>query len=132
MSKEMKQAIANARYQITQIKWHIKSDVKSAVRDIERQLVALGLAPTLRVSDTGWMVIVTGSCATRALVLALFKTHGFEPSYDPKDDDKYYSTWLNRSGGDRFWFDFTNTACERVKVGTKMVEQDVYETRCTD
>lgn len=27
-------------------------------------------------------------------------------------------------------FQFSSTVCRRVKVGTKMVEQDVYETQC--
>ncbi len=30
----------------------------------------------------------------------------------------------------RVFFYFTSTVCKRVKVGTKMVEQDIYETHC--
>lgn len=30
----------------------------------------------------------------------------------------------------RFCFNFSSTVCKRVKTGTKMVEQDIFETQC--
>ena len=31
-----------------------------------------------------------------------------------------------------FWVTFSSTVCRRVKIGTKTVEQDVYETVCDE
>jgi hypothetical protein len=32
----------------------------------------------------------------------------------------------------RIWLAFSSTVCRRVKIGTKTVEQDVYETVCDE
>lgn len=132
MSKRIKHAISRANAYMADMKRRIKSDVTATMRTIDAQLVALGLTPDFRVSDSSWDLTVTGNCNTRTLVLAVFQTHGYKPMFEPKDGESYYSTWMLHENRDRFWFSFANTACERVKVGTKMVEQDVYETRCTD
>lgn len=132
MSKQIKDALARAHYRASQIKWHIKSDTAPILRNIDRQLVALGLVPEFSIDDSGWNICVTGNCNTRTLVLAVFQTHGFKPMFEPKEGESYYSTWMQHETINRFWFSFSNSACERVKVGTKMVEQDVYETRCID
>lgn len=132
MSKQIKDAITRARYKIGQIKWQIKSDTTPILRNIDRQLAALGLVPEFYVDDSGWNISVTGNCNARTLALAVFQTHGFKPMFEPKEGESYYSTWMQHETMNRFWFSFSNSACERVKVGTKMVEQDVYETRCID
>lgn len=139
MSKAIKAAIKKAtlraRSIASDIKRHAKGVTTPAVRIVEMNLTALNLAPEIVLDQTGWSVEVIGNCATRTLVLAVFLRLGFKPMVEPKDGETYYSTWMRRKHGEiveHIWFSFTNNACERVKVGTKMVQQDVYETRCTD
>lgn len=135
MSKAINAAIKvatnRARNITSETKRHAKSATTLAMRLVEKHLTALNLAPEVRLDDSGWSVEVTGNCATRTLVLAVFLRLGFKPQFEPRDGESYYSSWM-RNGDERFWFSFSNNACERVKVGTKWVEQDVYETRCTD
>lgn len=38
--------------------------------------------------------------------------------------------WDHKESDMRIWLRFSSTVCKRVKVGTKMVETDVFETRC--
>lgn len=38
--------------------------------------------------------------------------------------------FLTHDSGLRIMFNFSSTVCQRVKVGTKMQEVDVYETQC--
>lgn len=135
MSKAIKAAIKkatlHARNVVSETKRHAKSATTLAVQMVEKHLTALNLAPEIRLDQSGWTVEVIGNCATRTLVLAVFLRLGFKPTFEPKDGETYYSTWM-RNGTEHIWFSFTNNACERVKVGTKTVEQDVYETRCID
>ena len=135
MSKAINAAIKRAaqrvRYVASETKRHTKSATTLAMRLIEKDMTALNLTPEIKLDETGWTVRVYGNCATRTLALAIFLRLGYKPDYEPKDGENYYSGWV-RSGEEHFWFSFTNNACERVKVGTKWVEQDVYETRCID
>lgn len=49
----------------------------------------------------------------------------------PAPGENSWSAFFGRPGCSiRIWFSFTSTVCRRVKVGTKMVPQDVYETVC--
>ena len=51
----------------------------------------------------------------------------------PVKDDKFasWSAYFHKEGSDlSVWLSFASTKCTRKKVGTKMVEQDVYEVVC--
>lgn len=57
----------------------------------------------------------------------------FTPTSRPEKGASTFYTFFEFSGaGDypKIWFSFSSTVCRRVKVGTKMVEQDVFETHC--
>lgn len=58
------------------------------------------------------------------------RRHGFKPDMPEKGATSAF--WrINEYGADiGLYFRFSSTVCHRVKVGTKMVEQDVYETHC--
>lgn len=131
ISTAIKMATQRVRYVANETKLHAKSSTTLAMRVFVKHLTAVNLAPEIVLDESGWTVRIIGNCATRTLTLAVFLRLGFKPDYEPKDGETYYSGWM-RNGVERFWFSFTNNACERVKVGTKWVEQDVYETRCTD
>jgi len=71
-------------------------------------------------------------------VFAALRRMNYVPSSRPKDDKLTdFSCWwekdvepFDKSKQLRLWVNFTSTVCKRVKVGTKMVEQDVYEIVC--
>lgn len=58
------------------------------------------------------------------------RRHGFKPDMPAKGATSAF--WrVNEYGAEiGMYFNFSSTVCHRVKVGTKMVEQDVYETHC--
>jgi len=56
---------------------------------------------------------------------------GYEPDKRPEANASYFTTFWNRPGTTlRVYTRFSSTVCKRVKIGTKMVEQDIFETRC--
>lgn len=67
-----------------------------------------------------------------ASVIRIMRTSGYETTDSrPKPgDSEWYAWFYSKDGSCRIWFNFASTICRRVKVGTKMVEQDVYETIC--
>lgn len=71
----------------------------------------------------------------KLVLQAIFKAYrdlGYAPNSRPKDDKlSSFSCYWNHPTQDlRLWIRFSSTSCKRVKIGTKMVEQDVYETVC--
>lgn len=70
-----------------------------------------------------------------AKVMRIVRTGGwvFTNTHRPK---KGGTSWTSYAGHPhttvQMWFYFTSTVCKRVKVGTKMVEQDIYEVECGD
>lgn len=58
------------------------------------------------------------------------RRHGFKPDMPAKGATSAF--WIVNGFSEEFrmWFQFSSTVCHRVKIGTKMVEQDVYETHC--
>lgn len=65
-------------------------------------------------------------------VFAALRQLGYKPSSRPKDEKMTsFSCWFDHDEESlRLWLSFSSTVCKRVKVGTKMVEQDVYEIVC--
>ena len=56
---------------------------------------------------------------------------GFEVSGErPKPNQPSYSSFFRHPDGALIWFSFSSTVCRRVKIGTQMVAQDIYETVC--
>lgn len=48
----------------------------------------------------------------------------------PKPNQPTYGSFFNHPTGAVIWLSFSSTVCRRVKIGTQMVEQDIYETVC--
>ena len=57
---------------------------------------------------------------------------GFVAERPKKGDSSWYAFFTHPDSETKLFFQFTSSVCKRVKVGTKMVEQDVYETQCGD
>jgi len=56
---------------------------------------------------------------------------GYVAAKKPGEKDaEFVCYWSHPDSDMRIWMKFCSTVCKRIKVGTKMVEQDVFETRC--
>lgn len=56
----------------------------------------------------------------------------FNTDRPKKGDSEWCAFFRHPESETRLFFQFTSSVCKRVKVGTKMVEQDVFETQCGD
>lgn len=107
----------------------------NAVRDFYRPIlnafVRLGLEPRLS-NDVD--VSFTGDAHKLAGVVRILRTSGFETtSGRPKPGDtSWYAYYSHPEVTVKVWLNFTSSVCRRVKVGSKMVEQDIYEVQCGD
>lgn len=75
---------------------------------------------------------IAGDSEVLKKVFTIFRNRGYAPSDRPDENDKTsFSCFFNHPDWEcRFWLSFTSTVCHRVQVGTKMVEQPIYEIRC--
>jgi hypothetical protein len=55
---------------------------------------------------------------------------GYTSDTRPKKGDTQFSGWFTKDNYVAIAVYFTSTLCRRIKVGTKTVEQDIYETIC--
>lgn len=57
---------------------------------------------------------------------------GFNTSQRPAKGDTTFNSFWSQEGFADIFMMFSSTLCKRVKIGTKMVEQPIYETQCGD
>jgi len=69
-----------------------------------------------------------------AEAVRILRTRGFKTQHtSPKPAESSWCAWFESSDCPvRIWLTFSSTVCRRVKIGTKTVEQDVYETVCDE
>jgi hypothetical protein len=84
-------------------------------------------------------ITVSGDYAVLLKCLRAFRSNGFMSREVPEKGQGSFSTYFRDrrdDGTDRsdakFFFTFSSTQCRQVKVGTKMVQQDVYEIICDE
>lgn len=64
-------------------------------------------------------------------IFSIFRKCGLYPRSRPKENDTSYYTYFYAEDSDfRVWFSFTSTVCRRVAVGTRIVEETIYEVQC--
>jgi len=109
-------------------KWN---SIKDFYRPIINAVQRLGLEPTL---SNEVDLRFAGDAQKLAAVVRVLRTAGFTTTAErPKQGDTTWHAYYEHPNcATRVWLYFTSSVCKRVKVGTKMVEQDVYETRCDD
>ncbi len=127
----------------------IKADIKSDKRYFQRkreyyklhredvQAVAdelkLGETPTRAVAtDDSIDLSVSGTLVELKECFRAFRKLGYEPNDRPEDPKlaSFNTVFTHPDKKVRFWLFFTSTVCTRKKVGTEMVERDVYEVVC--
>jgi len=105
--------------------------VQKGMEPVEQWLMNASLDVTNRSLDLSY----SGNKHTMDGIWHALRKMGYKADTRPKSNEQYFSTWFRMDGnvsGDamKIYLSFSSTVCKRVKVGTKMVEQDVYETRC--
>lgn len=98
-------------------------------------IVAKALALNGRVAFPNSLDIhLSGDKHALAEMVRVLRTRGFSTANSPpKKGDNIWSAFFRKDGIPfDIWFSFSSTVCRRVKVGTKMVEQDVFETVCDE
>jgi hypothetical protein len=95
-------------------------------------LTRIGSEPYL--SSGTLYVSMTGDKQKLTQAFRIFRTAGMEFSGDrpKKGDSSWSAVFKHQSQTVYVFFQFTSSVCRRVKVGTKTVEQDIYETQCGD
>lgn len=107
----------------------------NAIKDFYRPLInafhRLGLEPRLS-GDIN--LSFTGDAKKLAAVVTVLRGSGFNTTAArPKKGDTSWSAYYSHPDCDtKVWLHFTSSVCRHVKVGTKMVEQDVFEVQCGD
>lgn len=79
-------------------------------------------------------VSMTGDKDKLTQAFRIFRSSGMEFTGErPKKGDSSWSAIFRHPSQSVYvYFQFTSSVCRRIKTGTKMVEQDVYETQCGD
>lgn len=103
--------------------------IKEFYRPIVRALQRLGIEPKLS-GDID--VSFTGDVHKFSAAVRILRTHGFTTTALPPKagQSAWYGYYRHPEVDVQVWLHFTSSVCRRVKIGTKMVEQDVYETVC--
>ena len=123
-------AIAEQAIQLakTRQKW---ASIRAFYRPLINAFQKLGLEPRL---SNEIDLTFTGDAHKLAAVVRILRTAGFTTTAArPKQGDTSWSAYFDHPDcTTRTWLFFTSSVCRRVKVGTRMVEQDIYETQCGD
>lgn len=98
-----------------------------------RTLESLDIDVHTTLDDCCLNIVFAGDTEKFRAVWGALRQAGFKPDTRPDPTQKanhFYTHW--RTGDDfcAIWFNFTSSVCKRVQVGTKTVEQPVYEIQC--
>lgn len=109
----------------------------AACRDFYAPIIAAfqraGCEPYME--DSYIVVLMTGDKRKLETAFRILRGAGFtfSSAERPKKGNSQWFSFFNHPECETaLFFQFTSSVCRRVKVGTKMVEQDVYETQCGD
>lgn len=100
--------------------------------ELFRRLEELDIEPGFGLETDYISLSFAGDGPKLATVWKLLRQHGYKNSCHPKKGDTTFYAFWQQEGYIQFFMSFTSSVCRRVKVGTKTVEQDVYETQCGD
>jgi len=63
----------------------------------------------------------------------ILRAAGFEPTVRPEDGQtEYTSRWTKQGDRATLYLLYYSTVCKRVQVGTRTVQEPVYEIQCSD
>lgn len=94
-----------------------------------QELVLLGCELSTDAEFDMWFR-VAGDKQKFLQIVRCHRRYGFKPNMPEKGATTAFWRINDYSEQIGMYFSFSSTVCHRVKVGTKMVEQDVFETHC--
>ena len=106
-------------------------DIREYFLPLVRRFKGLEIEPSFDGRDIN--LSFSGDKAKLTSVIRILRTNSFDTDAEaPKANSNYWSAYFTNAEDSRiqFWISFSSTVCRMVKVGTKMVEQDVYEVQC--
>jgi hypothetical protein len=77
-------------------------------------------------------ISLTGDKHKLLAAIRILRRHGYKADKAPEDKSPNYYAFFHKEDSMIVWFSFSSTKCRRIKVGTKTVEQDIYETVCDE
>lgn len=111
-------------------KWN---GARSILEPLTAKLVELEIEPRLD-GTYSYDIHFSGDIEKLKQVWALLRISGFglpNGAKRPQANEPDWQGWFHNETCEwKIWVNFASTVCTRVKVGTEMVEQDVYEVRC--
>lgn len=128
---ELKSGIRNAKRQWRDQKEYFKTHEPYIIEVIEELNLDLATSARMSVDQEDVNLYVTGNTAALKEIFRGLRKLGYEPSSRPDvKPQSQFTTYFHQDGKPTFYLSFSSTLCKRVKVGTKMVEQDIYEVQC--
>jgi hypothetical protein len=130
MLQQMKEELVSSSENITRIANYFHTHKT----EIERVAESFGKINVNRaiVTDGAIDVYVTGDKHMLAACFVAFRKAGYQPGSrpGPEKTSSFSCYWDHDTNKCRFWLSFSSDKCTRVKVGTEMVQRDIYETVC--
>lgn len=140
IKKMMQKANQDHRERMGYIKVYAKL-YTAIIRDMVRNKVNIIHA------NIGWRSLdlhVSGDYEMLLRSMRILRSYGLNAEKRPAEGEAiYYASWESKFNEDdfdlvvpteylnaRIFLNFSSTQCERVKVGTRLEEVPVYETRC--
>lgn len=128
--KQLNDKLRAKREQLKKFRIALQANAEK-LRAILADFVELGAEP---ITDGDWIhITVTGDKHKFLQFCRAMRKHGIElPKVEKGATGLTKLHYLGEAFEITLYFNFSSTQCRRVKVGTKMVEQDVFETVCDE
>lgn len=98
--------------------------------DLFRQLESLDIDMQFCADSYYIALRFSGDGEKLKTVWGILRRAGFNTRQRPEKGDTGFNAFWSREGFSELFMCFSSSLCRRVKVGTKLVEQDVFETQC--
>lgn len=135
ISFDKKQALKKQSLEENQTHWdNFKDFYESLATEVESN-PAVTMTPRECYCD----ITLSGTKTELGVMVRALRSRGLVPDSRPRKEDVSWTTWwrhqdrkkLNYSKAfPKIWLSFHSTQCERVKIGTKMVEEAIFEVKC--
>lgn len=102
----------------------------TALPSLFRALEEMDIEPRFDLDNEYITLQFTGDGNKLKEVWGLLRRHDYNVTARPEKGETQFCAFWNREGSTQFFMYFTSSVCRRVQVGTKMVEQPIYETQC--
>ena len=77
-------------------------------------------------------VSFTGTGDKLRLAWGELRRHGYKCSSRPQKGETSFASYWEQDGRPKLFMHFSSSVCKRVQIGTKTVEQPIYETQCDE